>query len=105
MSPATKAAVRNAWKTYAPYRGDTENHWAMYYASSFLPRNSGPACRGANGTTARVRRKPVTRSEYLLHWMEVTTTIGQGEFDSPDYFPEYADLDDAPLAISPRTPR
>src|SRR3972149_11832111 len=27
MSAATHALVRNAWKTYAPYRGDTENHW------------------------------------------------------------------------------
>ena len=30
MSPETKAIVRNAWKTYAPYRGDTANHWCLY---------------------------------------------------------------------------
>ncbi|MGH7456875.1 MAG: hypothetical protein ACRENG_36330, partial [bacterium] len=27
---------------------------------------------------------------YLIHWIKITTTIGQGEFDSPDYLPEYA---------------
>src|SRR5690606_15759272 len=25
--------------------------------------------------------------EYLLSWIELTTTIGQGEYDAPDYFP------------------
>jgi hypothetical protein len=61
MSPGAKSAVRNAWKTYAPYRGDTENHWAMYYASLFLAaeqwglpggvvqrKNLGKSCRCAN---------------------------------------------------------
>src|SRR5512142_938414 len=33
MSAATEAAVRDAWKTYTPYRGDTENHFALYHAS------------------------------------------------------------------------
>ncbi|MCK5573288.1 MAG: hypothetical protein KAJ12_11040, partial [Bacteroidetes bacterium] len=26
MSSGARDTVRNAWKTYAPYRGDTENH-------------------------------------------------------------------------------
>ena len=52
-------------------------------------------------TVARVTRfRMVQRKElrqnlteargYLEHWTRITTTIGQGEFDSPDYFPEYA---------------
>ena len=91
MSPATKAVVRNAWKTYAPYRGDTENHWAMYYASLFLAAEQWPGLPGSEWYNGRSSDENLTDAkEYLLHWMKVTTTIGQGEFDSPDYFPEYA---------------
>jgi hypothetical protein len=91
MSPAVKAAVRNAWKTYAPYRGDTENHWAMYYSSLFLAAEQWPNLPGSewfNGKSSDENRNEA--KEYLIHWMKITTTIGQGEFDSPDYFPEYA---------------
>ncbi|MBP1646817.1 MAG: hypothetical protein H6Q30_262 [Bacteroidetes bacterium] len=91
MSPGAKAAVRNAWKTYAPYRGDTENHWAMYYASLFLAAEQWPGLPGTewfNGKTSD--ENLVDAREYLVHWMKITTTIGQGEFDSPDYFAEYA---------------
>ncbi len=90
MSPATKAAVRNAWKTYAPYRGDTENHWAMCYASLFIAAEQWPGLPGSewyNGKSSDENRTEA--KEYLIHWIKITTTIGQGEFDSPDYFPEY----------------
>lgn len=91
MSPATKAVVRNAWKTYAPYRGDTENHWAMYYASLYLAAEQWPGLPGSEWYNGRSSDENLLDAkEYLLHWMNVTTTIGQGEFDSPDYFPEYA---------------
>ncbi|MBI3788963.1 MAG: hypothetical protein HY276_12005, partial [Ignavibacteriales bacterium] len=41
-----------------------------------------------NGKSSDENRQEA--KEYLLHWMKITTTIGQGEFDSPDYFAEYA---------------
>ncbi len=91
MSAETKAVVRNAWKTYAPYRGDTENHWAMYYASLFLAAEQWPNLPGSewyNGKSSDENREEA--KEYLFDWARITTTIGQGEFDSPDYFAEYA---------------
>ena len=91
MSSATEAAVRDAWKTYAPYRGDTENHWCMYYSALFLAAEQWPNLPGSewyNGKSSDENRQEA--KEYLIHWMKITTTIGQGEFDSPDYFPEYA---------------
>lgn len=91
MSPETKAVVRNAWKTYAPYRGDTENHWAMYYSSLFLAAEQWPNLPGSewyNGKSSDENREEAR--EYLFDWARITTTIGQGEFDSPDYFAEYA---------------
>jgi hypothetical protein len=91
MSPEAKAAVRHAWKTYAPYRGDTENHWAMYYASLFLAAEQWPGLPGTEWYNGKSSDENLADARgYLLHWMKITTTIGQGEFDSPDYFPEYA---------------
>ena len=91
MSPEARAAMRNAWKTYAPYRGDTENHWCMYHASLFLAAEQWPNLPGSewyNGKSSEENLRDA--KEYLIHWMNISTTIGQGEFDSPDYFPEYA---------------
>jgi len=91
MSAQTAAAVRNAWKTYAPYRGDTENHWVMYYASLFLAAEQWPNLPGSEWYNGRSSDENLRESkEYLVEWMRITTTIGQGEFDSPEYFPEYA---------------
>jgi hypothetical protein len=91
MSAETKAVVRNAWKTYAPYRGDTENHWAMYYSSLFLAAEQWRGLPGSewyNGKSSDENRTDA--KEYLIHWMTIATTIGQGEFDTPHYFTEYA---------------
>jgi len=91
MSTATKAAVRHAWKTYMPYRGDTENHWAMYYASLYIAAEVWAGLPGSEWFNGRSSDENLEEArEYLIHWIKITTTIGQGEFDSPDYFPEYA---------------
>jgi hypothetical protein len=91
MSPEARAAMRNAWKTYAPYRGDTENHWCMYHASLFLAAEQWPNLPGSEWYNGKSSEENLREAkEYLVHWMNITTTIGQGEFDSPDYFPEYA---------------
>jgi len=90
MSPAAKTAMRNAWKIYSLYRGDTENHWCMYYAALFLAAEQWPNLPGSewyNGKSSEENRDEA--KSYLRHWIKITTTIGQGEFDSPDYFPEY----------------
>jgi len=91
MSPETKAVVRNAWKTYAPYRGDTENHWAMYYSTLYLAAEQWPGLPGSEWFNGKSSRENFEEArDYLIEWIRITTTIGQGEFDSPDYFPEYA---------------
>ena len=91
MSPEVRAAVRESWKVYAPYRGDTENHWAMYYASLFIAAEQWPDLPGSEWFNGKTSRENLRESaEYLTEWIRITTTIGQGEFDTPDYFPEYA---------------
>ncbi len=91
MSPEARATMRNAWKTYAPYRGDTENHWCMYHAALFLAAEQWPNLPGSEWYNGKSSEENLREAkEYLIQWMKITTTIGQGEFDSPDYFPEYA---------------
>jgi hypothetical protein len=60
MSAEAAAAVRLAWKTYAPSRGDTENHWAMYYATLFLAAEQWPDLPGSewyNGRSSEENRR------------------------------------------------
>jgi hypothetical protein len=91
MSPATREVVRNAWKTYAPYRGDTENHWAMYHSTLFLAAEQWPGLPGSEWFNGKSSDENLADArDYLIQWMTIATTIGQGEFDSPDYFSEYA---------------
>ena len=90
-APAAKAAVREAWRTYMPLRGDTENHWAMYYTSMYLMSqlwpDDGPE-KWFNGKSSKVIHQEA--KEYLEHWMRLTTTIGQGEYDCTHYLGEYS---------------
>jgi hypothetical protein len=90
MSPAVKDAIRHAWKTYTPYRGDTENHWLQYHSMLFLASEQWPNLPGSDWYNGRSSETNLRDSkDFLLSWMKETTTIGSGEFDSPDYFPEY----------------
>ncbi|MBD3386760.1 hypothetical protein GF407_17790 [candidate division KSB1 bacterium] len=85
--PNIRTKMRTLWKTYTPFRGDTENHWAMYYASLYLITQMYPNDPGNtwfNGKTSRENHREA--EEYLIHWIELTTSLGQGEFDSPDYY-------------------
>ncbi|HUG11613.1 MAG TPA: hypothetical protein VMM36_11395 [Opitutaceae bacterium] len=91
LTPEAKAAIRSAWRTYFPQRGDTENHWVMYYASLFLMAELHPedaADSWFNGKSSAENRAEA--KEFLLHWMDLGTTIGQGEFNPTHYIGEYA---------------
>ena len=88
--------LRRLWRTYTPYRGDTENHWAMYYTSLYLMTQlypDDPPERWFNGKSSAENHREAR--EYLLHWMDRTTRLGQGEFDSPHYMNFYV----APMAL------
>jgi len=84
------AGIRQAWKTYFPYRGDTENHWLMYYSSLFLAAETWPDLgprEWYNGKSSAENRAEA--KAYILNWMNITTSYGQGEFDSPNYIETY----------------
>lgn len=91
LTPDAKQAIRSAWRTYFPLRGDTENHWAMYYTSLFLMSELYPDDPGEtwfNGKSSAENRAEA--KAYLIHWMDIATTIGQGEFNPTHYIGEYA---------------
>ena len=91
LTPEAKAAIRGQWRTYFPMRGDTENHWAMYYTSLYLMTElypDDPADSWFNGKSSAENRAEAR--DYLIHWMDLATTIGQGEFNPTHYIGEYA---------------
>lgn len=86
LAPEDWAVIREAWKTYFPYRGDTENHWLMYYASIYLAAEVWPDLPGSewyNGKTSAENRAEA--KAYLLESIRITTAYGRGEYDSPNY--------------------
>ena len=90
------AFIRELWRTYFPFRGDTENHWLMYYTSLYLAcqmfPDSGPEV-WYNGKSAK--ENMAESEDYIRDWIRVTTSYGQGEYDSPNYIEEYI----RPLAL------
>ncbi|MFQ5628939.1 MAG: hypothetical protein ACE5I1_09280 [bacterium] len=86
LSDRYKRKMREAWRTYMPYRGDTENHWAMYYTAMYLIAQMYPDAPGERWFNGKSSQENFDEArDYLLEWMDIATTIGQGEYDSPDY--------------------
>jgi len=85
-----QAFVRTLWRSYFPYRGDTENHWIMYYVSLYLMAEMAPDAgpeRWYNGKSSA--ENMAEARDYIEDWMKITTSYGQGEYDSPNYIEEY----------------
>ena len=90
LDQASWARIQELWRIYWPNRGDTENHWAIYYSSLYLAAqampNAGPE-KWFNGKSST--ENMAEAKSYLEHWIWVTTNHGQGEYDSPNYIQEY----------------
>jgi hypothetical protein len=90
LDAASWARIQELWRTYWPNRGDTENHWAMSYASRYLAAQLRPDAGPEEWFNGRSSAENLAEAkDYLLHWMKVTTGHGQGEYDSPNYLQEY----------------
>lgn len=91
LSPEAQQAIRGAWSKTLQVRGDTENHWAMYYASLYLMSELYPNDPGTTWYNGKSSAENLAESrDYLIHWMDLSTTIGQGEFNATHYIGEYA---------------
>ncbi len=90
LSPEARASIRNAWSKQLQLRGDTENHWAMYYTSLYLMSELYPNEPGESWYSGKSSAENLAESrEYLIHWMDLATTVGQGEFNPTHYIGEY----------------
>ncbi len=68
------------------FRGDTENHFCMYYIGLYLAAQTFPDLGPEKWYTGKSSAENQKEAEqWLLEWMDITTSIGQGEFDSPTY--------------------
>jgi hypothetical protein len=91
LSPEAKQAMRDMWRTTYQIRGDTENHWAMYYISLYLISEMYPNEPASSWFNGKSSEENLAESrEYLIHWMDLATTIGQGEYNPVHYIGEYA---------------
>ena len=90
LDDASRARLAEQWRTYWPNRGDTENHWVLYYSTLYLACQTNPNAgrdQWFNGKSS-AENMAEARS-YLEHWMDIATSYGQGEYDSPNYIEEY----------------
>ncbi|MCF3650120.1 WD40/YVTN/BNR-like repeat-containing protein [Synoicihabitans lomoniglobus] len=91
LDEPSRDRIADLWRTYWPSRGDTENHWVLSYASLYLAAQAYPEAgpdQWFNGRSSAENRAEAR--DYLNHWINVTTSHGQGEYDSPNYIEEYA---------------
>lgn len=78
LSPEARAAIRRAWSSVMQLRGDTENHWAMYYASLYLMAQLYPNEPASSWYTGKSSEENLAEArDYLIHWMRLATTVGQ----------------------------
>jgi hypothetical protein len=91
LSSEAQASIREAWRTAYQMRGDTENHFAMYYTSLYLMSELYPNEPGNSWYTGKSSEENLAESrDYLIDWMDIMTTVGQGEFNPTHYIGEYA---------------
>lgn len=90
LSDGARALLRKSWKKYYPFRGDTENHWLLYYTSMYLMAQMWPETDGEgwfNGKSSKENLEEARR--WIDGWVRLTTTKGQGEYDCTHYIGVY----------------
>lgn len=91
LSSEAQGAIRDAWRTTRQLRGDTENHWVMYHTAMYLMAQMYPDDPGSEWWNGLSSEENFREGEgWLLDWMNLTTTIGQGEYNPTHYIGEYA---------------
>src|SRR5438477_8688257 len=81
-----KKKIRQCWKKFTPYRGDTENHFLMYYSSLYLMSQEWPNLPASEWFLGKSSKEIHEEAKnYLEYWINRTARFGQVEFDSPRY--------------------
>ena len=91
LTTEAQAAIRRPWQTIYQQRGDTENHFVMYYTALYLMSQLYPDETGDAWFNGKSSSENLAESrEFLIHWMDVKTTVASGEYNSTTYIAEYA---------------
>lgn len=86
LSPEARQALRRAWRTYMPFRGDTENHWLLYYTTLYLMAQKWPNEPGETWFSGKSSAENFREADaWIRSWVDLTTTRGQGEYDCTHY--------------------
>jgi hypothetical protein len=83
LTESARQMLRKSWKTYMPYRGDTENHFLLYYSCLYLMSQMWPDADWYTGNSSAENMEEAR--QWIEGWVRLTTTRGQGEYDSPHY--------------------
>lgn len=86
LDSATRRRFRATLGRYAPYRGDTENHFLMHYTFLYLFAQEWPdmtAREWFNGKSSTENLREAR--EYLLHWIDDAARHGMTEWDASRY--------------------
>lgn len=90
LSGSARKALRRSWKNYMPYRGDTENHFLLYYTCLYLMSQLWPNEGGETWYSGKSSEENFEEArQWIESWVKLTTTRGQGEYDSPHYMGVY----------------
>lgn len=90
LTDSSRQALRRSFQTYMPYRGDTENHWLVYYTSLYLMAQLWPNQDGSHWYTGKSSEENLKEAAgWIDSWVRLTTRRGQGEYDSPHYMGLY----------------
>jgi len=88
LAPETVGIIRRTFCQGVTQRGNTENHWLMYYTGILLAAERwahDPVL--INGRPPAVMRAEATR--WILGTIERTARLGHHEYDSPGYHMEH----------------
>lgn len=90
LTAEARKALRDSWRTYMPFRGDTENHWLLYYSTLYLmaqmwPNEPGDAWFNGKSSAENFKES----EEWINWWVDMTTRRGQGEYDCTHYIGVY----------------
>jgi len=90
LTDSARQALHRAWKNYMPYRGDTENHFLLYYTTLYLMAQLWPNEPGDAWYSGKSSEENFEEArQWIDNWIKLTTTRGQGEYDSPHYMGVY----------------
>ncbi len=90
LDDAWRARFREDFKHYTPYRGDTENHFLMYYSSLYLMTQEWPGLDSTEWFNGKSSAENHAEAQaYLDDWIDQTVRHGSTEWDSPRYLYYY----------------